>query len=81
MELSGSAHPRLVHRLLQLGEFAREVDAEPPLHVLLNVGGIHLTLDMRPGDAAQVQADGQSEDEKDLVEGEEQAGEGRRRAG
>ena len=33
------------------------------------------------GDAAQVQADGQSEDEKDLVEGEEQAGEGRRKAG
>ena len=33
------------------------------------------------GDAAQVQADGQGEDEKDLVEGEEQAGEGRRRAG
>ena len=33
------------------------------------------------GDAAQVQANGQSEDEKDLVEGEEQAGEGRRRAG
>ena len=43
-----------MHRLLQLGEFAREVDAEPPLHGLLNVGGIHLTLDMRPGDAAQV---------------------------
>ena len=54
MELSGSAHPRLVHRLLQLGEFAREVDAEPPLRVLLNVGGIHLALDMLASDAAQV---------------------------
>ena len=54
MELSGSAHPRLVHRLLQLGEFAREVDAELALHGFLNVGGIHLALDMRPSDAAQV---------------------------
>ena len=45
---------RLIHRFLQLGEFAREVDAELPLHILLNVSGIHLALDMLPSDAAQV---------------------------
>ena len=48
------AYPRLLHRLLQLSEFSREVDAELPLHVLLNVSGTHLTLDMLPSDAAQV---------------------------
>ena len=48
------AYPGFVHRLLQLGEFAREVDAEPPLHVPLNVSGIHLALDMLASDAAQV---------------------------
>ena len=48
------AYPRLVHRLLQLGEFSREVDAELPLHILLNVSGTHLALDMLPSDAAQV---------------------------
>ena len=48
------AYPRLVHRLLQLGEFSREVDAELPLHVLLNVSGTHLALDMLLSDAAQV---------------------------
>ena len=48
------AYPRLVHRLLQRGEFSHEVDAELPLHVLLNVSGTHLALDMLPSDAAQV---------------------------
>ena len=48
------AYPRLLHRLLQLGKFSREVDVELPLHVLLNVSGTHLALDMLPSDAAQV---------------------------
>ena len=48
------AHPGLDHWLLQLGEFAREVDAEPPLSVLLNVSSIHLALDMLASNAAQV---------------------------
>ena len=50
----GGAHPRLVHRPLQLGEPVRDVDAEPPLHVHLNVSSTHLALDMLPSDAAQV---------------------------
>ena len=50
----GCAHPRLVHRLLQLSEFARDVDAKPPLHVHLNVRGIHLALNILPSNAAQV---------------------------
>ena len=45
---------RLIHRFLQLGKFASEVDAELPLYVLLNVSGTHLARDMLPSDAAQV---------------------------
>jgi len=47
------AYPRLDHRLLQLCELSREVDAKPPLHGLLNVSGIHLALDMLPSNVAQ----------------------------
>ena len=48
------AHPGLDHWLLQLGEFARNIDAKLPLHVPLNISSVHLALDMLACDLAKV---------------------------
>ena len=48
------AHPGLQHRLLQLGELVRHVEAKPPLHVFLNVRGVDLARDVLACNFAQV---------------------------